>query len=32
MYYEADIEHSFTNIGDEDCHYYLVIDSNNVYL
>ncbi len=32
MYYEADVEHSFTNIGNADCHYYLVIDSNNAHL
>lgn len=29
IYYEADVEHRFINIGEEECHYYLVIDSNH---
>lgn len=27
IYFEADIKHQFKNIGDSECHYYLIIDS-----
>lgn len=30
IYFEADIPHKFFNIGETDCHYYLVIDSHDV--
>jgi len=30
IYFEANIEHHFVNIGDAECHYYLVIDSLTV--
>ncbi|WCK55314.1 XRE family transcriptional regulator [Aneurinibacillus sp. Ricciae_BoGa-3] len=29
IYYEADIEHRFINVGNEECRYYLVIDSHH---
>jgi quercetin dioxygenase-like cupin family protein len=28
FYFEADTEHRFMNLTDEECHYYLVIDSS----
>ncbi|MCL6445252.1 MAG: XRE family transcriptional regulator [Alicyclobacillus sp.] len=28
MYFEADVSHRFINVGDEECQYYLVIDSH----
>jgi transcriptional regulator with XRE-family HTH domain len=30
IYFEADVKHQFDNIGDEDCRYFLVIDSGNL--
>ncbi|MFC4765855.1 helix-turn-helix domain-containing protein [Effusibacillus consociatus] len=27
LYFEANLQHQFINIGDQECHYYLVIDS-----
>ncbi|MBF0551200.1 MAG: cupin domain-containing protein [Deltaproteobacteria bacterium] len=28
MYFEADVQHGFRNVGEEECRYYLVIDSH----
>lgn len=30
MYFEANLRHKFKNVGDTECHYYLVIDSHEV--
>lgn len=30
IYFEANLRHKFKNIGDTECHYYLVIDSHEV--
>ncbi|QTD40315.1 helix-turn-helix domain-containing protein [Sporosarcina sp. Te-1] len=28
IYFEADVEHRFINLSDEECHYFLIIDSH----
>ncbi len=30
IYFEADLSHRFINLSKEECHYYLVIDSNRI--
>lgn len=31
FYFEADVTHRFINLSNEECHYYLVIDSNHIH-
>jgi transcriptional regulator with XRE-family HTH domain len=32
IYFEANVKHQFINAGEEECHYYLVRDSNTIIL